>query len=104
MSSEDGAFEKQNVMAKEILTDYRGKVLAIEKATRSGATYGLLKNACELGQQTVIVAPYVEILNRILDEVSSSVKGKKPVVAHIKKNEEMCEKIKRDVEDKKTLI
>jgi hypothetical protein len=38
-------------MAEEILTKRRGKVLAIVKATRAGATYSLLKKACEQGRE-----------------------------------------------------
>lgn len=85
-------FKKQDEMAQEILTKHRGKALAIVKATRAGATFSLLKRACELGQKTVIVAPYIEIFDKTVQEVIDSFK-KKPKVARIAKNEDICRKV-----------
>ena len=75
-------------MANDILTNYRGKVVAVVKATRAGATFSLLKRACELKQKTVIVAPYIKIFDKTVNEVAESFgDGNKPKVARIAKNE-----------------
>ena len=86
-------FKKQNEKANDILTNYRGKVLAIVKATRAGATTSLLKRACELGQKTVIVAPYIEIFATTINDVTKLVPREKPRIARIASNEEICKRI-----------
>ncbi len=63
-------FRKENEMANDILTKHRGQVLAVVKATRSGATFSLLKRAFGLEQKTVIVAPYIEIFDKTVNEVA----------------------------------
>lgn len=92
-------FAKQDEMAEEILTKHRGKVLAIVKATRAGATFSLLKRACELKQKTVIVAPYIEIFERTVKEVAESFNKNKPRVARISKNEDICRKVAEKAEE-----
>ena len=91
-------FEKQNEMAGEILTKHRGQVLAIVKATRAGATYSLLKKACELGERTLIVEPYKQIFWETIDEVQLE-DGSKPRTAYLTSNEDMCEKVKEDIKN-----
>ncbi|NHJ31390.1 MAG: hypothetical protein FK732_00865, partial [Asgard group archaeon] len=87
-------FKKQDQMAKDILRNHRGKVLAIEKATRAGATFSLLKRACELNQKTVIVAPYIEIFKKTVNKVADCFDAEnKPKIAQIERNEEICEKV-----------
>ena len=98
------AFEKQDAMANEILTNYRGKVVAVVKATRAGATFSLLKRACELKQKTVIVAPYIKIFDKTVNEVAESFgDGNKPKVARIAKNEDICRKIQERLNEKPAL-
>lgn len=91
-------FEKQDKMAEEILTEHRGKVLAIVKATRAGATTSLLKRACELGQKTVIVAPYIEIFDTTVEDVEKLISGAKPRIARIPAYDEICERIKAKID------
>jgi hypothetical protein len=98
-----GLFEEQNRMAEEILTKHRGKVLAIVKATRAGATYSLLKKACELGQKTVIVAPYIEIFNKTVEEATASLSANSPRVARIAANQDMCRKVEERIADNPSL-
>jgi len=90
-------FKKQNEMAEDILTNYRGRVLAIVKATRAGATFSLLKRACELKQKTVILAPYIEIFNKTVKEVGDTLSKTKPRIARIPKNEEACTRVAEKV-------
>ena len=94
MSVDNDPFALQNSKAQDILTNYRGKVLAVEKATRAGATTSLLKKACELGQKTVIVAPYIKIFDNTVDNVRGLIEGKDPRIARIGANEYICTKIK----------
>ncbi len=98
-----GLFEEQNRMAEEILTKHRGKVLAIAKATRAGVTYSLLKKACELGQKTVIVAPYIEIFKKTVEEATASLSANSPRVARIAANQDMCRKVEKRIADNPSL-
>jgi hypothetical protein len=68
VSTANSAFEKQDLMAEDILTHYRGRIVAVRKATRAGATFSLLKRAFELGQKTVIVAPYRKIFDETVND------------------------------------
>lgn len=97
------AFAKQDAMAKEILTKHRGKALAVAKATRAGATTSLLKVACELGQRTVIVAPYIKIFDMTINDVQGLVERKKPSIARIGANREICEKVKLKINKYRSL-
>jgi len=96
-------FKEQNEKANDILRNYRGKVLAIVKATRAGATFSLLKRACELKQKTVIVAPYIEIFNKTVNEVGDSLPSIEPRIARISKNEEICVKVGKRIEENPNL-
>lgn len=96
-------FDAQNRMAEKILTEHRGKTLAIVKATRAGATFSLLKKACELKQKTVIVAPYIEIFNKTVNEVADSFKTNKPRIARIAKNEDTCRRVAEKLEEHASL-
>lgn len=92
-------FDKQNAMAEDVLTNYKGKVTAITKATRAGATFSILKRACELKQKTVIIAPYKEIFNQTLNDVVETFPPEaKPKIIRITANKEMCKKIKYEIE------
>lgn len=92
------AFAAQDAMAQEILTEHRGKVLAIVKATRAGATFSLLKRAYELKQKTVIVAPYIQIFDNTVEEVGRSFSVDKPKIARIAANEDICTKVAERIE------
>lgn len=97
MSTMDG-FEKQDKMAEALLTNYRGKVVAITKATRAGATFSLLKKAVELKQKTVIVAPYKKIFDQTVDAVAEEFSPEnKPKIIRIKANKDMCKKVKEKI-------
>lgn len=50
MSTAKSVFEKQNEMAEDIISNYRGRIVTVRKATRAGATFSLLKRAFEFGQ------------------------------------------------------
>jgi len=91
-------FDKQDAMASEILTEHRGKALAIVKATRAGATTSLLKAACDLGQKTVIVAPYIEIFEKTVEDAKKLVKESKPESARISANKDMCRKVEEKIQ------
>jgi hypothetical protein len=91
-------FKKQNEMADKILTKKRGKVLAIVKATRAGATFSLLKRACELKQKTTIVAPYINIFDETVNDVIKSfTSGTKPNYIRIAANKDMCKKVQEKI-------
>lgn len=92
-------FAKQDKMADTLLTKHRGKVLAITKATRAGATTSLLKRACELKQKTVIIAPYIQIFERTVEDVEKLIVGKKPKIQRIRANVEICEKTKAKLDE-----
>jgi len=90
-------FEKHNEIAREILTNHRNQVLAVVKVTRAGATTSLLKNAFELGQKSVIVAPYIKIFDMTIKDVEHFFKEKKPRIARISANKEICEKVQAKI-------
>jgi hypothetical protein len=91
-------FEKNNALASDLLHNHRGKMVAIRKATRAGATTSLLKRAFELGQKTVIIVPFIKIFDQTVNEALKFVnKGSSPRVARIKANKEMCQKTAQEL-------
>jgi hypothetical protein len=98
VSTANSAFEKQDLMAEDILTNGKGKVITVRKATRAGATFSLLKRAFELGQKSVIVAPYRKIFDETVNDVAQSFPtGQRPKVLRITANKEMCAKVREKI-------
>jgi hypothetical protein len=89
----DPQFDEANKAAKTILQNYRGKIVPIAKPTRAGATTSLIKNACELGQKTVIVSPTLQILDETVNNALKLVNGKTPVYRKIEANKQLCKKL-----------
>lgn len=91
-------FESQDIMAEHILNNERGRIVAVRKATRAGATFSLLKKAFELGQKTVIVAPYRKIFDETVNDVAQSFPaGHRPKILRITANKEMCKKVQEKI-------
>jgi hypothetical protein len=84
------SFVEQNKMAEDILTNYRGKILAVRKATRSGATFSLIKAACEKNQRTVIILPHKNAFKIVEEAAASAITSETPKVVKLKSNREMC--------------
>jgi hypothetical protein len=92
-------FQKNNELASDLLLNHRGKIVAIRKATRAGATTSLLKVAVEKRQKTVIVLPFHNIFNQTVNEALKLVNNRfSPRVAEIKANKYMCQKTAKELE------
>ena len=87
----DSTFETQNKFAEKLFQnpEFKGKLTVVTKATRSGCTYSLCKQAVLEKQKTVIIEPYTKIFGTV-KEAAEKENG---TVAELESNWNMCLKL-----------
>ncbi len=92
-------FSRQNSLAENILTNYRGKILKVFKSTRAGATVSLLVNGHRLSKKIVVIVPtirlFIETIERDVENILYSKWRLSPKICRIPENKSLCRKLQR---------
>lgn len=87
--------------ATDLLDNYRGKLVAVRKASVAGTTFSLIKVACEKGQRTIVVMPSPNSFETVEKATKAAEKstGTTYKVVRLKSSREMCIKTKKLLEN-----
>lgn len=92
---EVSVFSLQDSLAKR-LVEIRG-VFCVHKVTRSGCTISLVKSCCESGKKVVVICPTRRIAKEIRTKIPQVLR-RKPKMAIIGPNTELCRKLDADLD------